>query len=441
MIKLKKISVRESLSEEVTHSAYGGEYKDKDGKKHYLTKTQAVTFSCIQECKNVKEQFEFFVYAFRRENAYPMIKFINDEKLTGYFKTLSDKYGFPWSGKGHVLPWVKDYNDSRIFLEDKFNIELLKEEFNKYGEYEFIIYKYDEGYPFKRLNPVSDNPYWDFEVGNYDVYCNGLQPAEAIFAVPKYASDEQRRRFLAASISMNLRLSSMDYALRMYAGDAIDVKVEDLDYDQLIKVLRELVTFLNNYKECNCTQGDKDIMGIIAAEAALNRCRATFYSIFCLIGRGYFIEALILCRHIIEQCSWAYAVKDMRDIKQIENENPTKTINKCFYPNTGKLYGDLSDFVHLPAKKRSDYYRIRNGKAITLLRSNKHMLRYIPLVILTLDLYICTIESICLNHHVNGLSSWKKNSKNNWRLNSDRKLWQIFKKHRSKLYSKKLYEN
>lgn len=235
---------------------------------------------------------------------------------------------------------------------------------------------------------------------------------------------------------------SIDYTLKTYGSSWNPVYKHDSVSKSLIDILRELNNFLEDFFARHGHSEEDSILGMVAAVAALERCVATFYTIFLLMGRGYFIEALVLNRHIIEQCAWALTVQKLKTVREIEKVEPSKCIKKLnFHSAAGKVYGFFSDYVHLSAKKRGEYIRVHNNLPKIIQRSTLHSLRLVPLCILTLDIYISTYEKLCLEHHTK-TQSWKRNKKGKvWKLDSGRPLLKFFKKHRKNLSEKALFHN
>jgi len=139
----------------------------------------------------------------------------------------------------------------------------------------------------------------------------------------------------------------------------------------------------------SCDQIDKRLHtktpALIASSAALTRVIMTFRAAILLVRNGFLFESALMCRLILEQLSWAYAIHDSRDndfLKVLPTASISKT--KKLIPYIAKLYGVLSKSSHISPELTSDYI-IRNkadGGPYVLLKSPRSILHVCHFLIL-----------------------------------------------------------
>lgn len=318
------------------------------------------------------------------------------------------------------------------------NVERLKAKYNLFSELKFTIYCPKEKKFEMKKYPLDEkgdqDVYWNFDIGNYKIYGTTLDIRGPLFALSPYASLKTKRNLMAASKAISMGIESIDYVLRRYGcwnfNDDIDVQRE-----QLVKIITDLKNELSRFalKWSSYKSNCESSLGLVAADAALTRCQGAFWSIFCLTGRGYYVESMILARHIIEQVAWATSIYKMTDIKDIEKKQPQECIGslKKVYPPAeevvGRLYGKLSSFAHLSAENRQEYLSRENNLLWIVNRSIKDSLRLLPELILTLDIYISVFEYLRLDNIESDLWIYHKNCEKP-NLNPKRNLILILKK-------------
>jgi hypothetical protein len=191
---------------------------------------------------------------------------------------------------------------------------------------------------------------------------------QTMVGIPVDSPEELKRRIFAAIKSYHLRLASVDYTLKHY-GTNWRFPHPDQEQEFLLNTLRTIerrVQYIINL----LTSGEQrpEIMGLLAAEAALIRLNATFRSASILIMQGYPFEAASMCRIILEQLAWAYAVSQLTDKEAIIKLKPPRSITKFkeLLPTAGRLYGVLSSQAHLDPEDHRHYIMIEEGGAIVV---------------------------------------------------------------------------
>ncbi|EHK9181975.1 hypothetical protein RFA54_004364 [Vibrio vulnificus] len=89
--------------------------------------------------------------------------------------------------------------------------------------------------------------------------------------------------------------------------------------------------------------------GQFGASLALERLETTFLSAHICFQLGNSFEGYTLSRTILEQIAWAYTAAKSDDEDFVEKLQSTKSISelKKEFPKAGKLYGILSNLVHV----------------------------------------------------------------------------------------------
>jgi hypothetical protein len=157
---------------------------------------------------------------------------------------------------------------------------------------------------------------------------------------------EFRRRILAGAISYQLRLKSMDYALKRYV-DADLYENESISLgDSVSDYLRKSVELL--MKELRNLHTPHPSFGEFGAEITLFRVPHCLDIARMLSNRGLLLEVLPILRLCLEMMAWSSAAFYIKDENQITSLRAQSCISeiKDVYPTAGKLYGYLSTFSH-----------------------------------------------------------------------------------------------
>lgn len=187
-------------------------------------------------------------------------------------------------------------------------------------------------------------------------------------AVPFDAPREFKARVLAAAGSYLFGNKSVDYQLRRY-GDHYDCErpsqEERVMFDALVaskRHVREFVDTLSKFPNVSVNSGR------FAAEACLLRLQASFKSATLLVRQGFTFEASAICRLILEQLAWAYAIHAVEDHSFFELE-PNRCITdlKNLLPTAGRFYGSLSNLAHLHPSNTPEYLEFEGSQAAVLL--------------------------------------------------------------------------
>ena len=157
---------------------------------------------------------------------------------------------------------------------------------------------------------------------------------------------EFRRRILAGAISYQLRLKSVDYALRRYVDADLYEKQEISLGDSISDYLRDSVELL--MREFRVLHTPEPSFGEFGAEITLFKIPRCLDSARMLSNRGLLLEVLPILRLCLEMMAWSATAFYMKDEKQVIELKAQSCISemKDVYPTAGRLYGYLSTFSH-----------------------------------------------------------------------------------------------
>lgn len=217
--------------------------------------------------------------------------------------------------------------------------------------------------------------------------------------VPFDAPDDFKARVLAAANSYVMGNKSVDYQLRRYGDDFLcerPSREERTMFKALLAAKRhveELADRLRKFPPISVSSG------CFAAEACLLRLTVSFKSAVLLIRQGFVFEAGAICRLILEQLAWAYAIHKIEDDSFFLVEpNGCITELKKLLPASGRFYGSLSNLAHVHPRKTAEYLEFQGPQTAVLL-SIAHLRWAAVFDLLTLaDWYHVVGEYVVFNH-------------------------------------------
>jgi hypothetical protein len=188
-------------------------------------------------------------------------------------------------------------------------------------------------------------------------------------AVPFDAPPLFKARVLAAANTYFLGKKSVDYELKRN-GDSYKLKrpsaEERVMFGALVASKRHvqgLTAALSGFPNVEVNSG------LFAAEVCLIRLQASFKSAVLLIRQGYALEAAAVCRLILEQLAWAFAIHKLEDHSFFDLE-PNRCITelKRLCPTAGRFYGSLSGLAHVHPSHTPEYLDFDGPRTAVLLR-------------------------------------------------------------------------
>lgn len=161
---------------------------------------------------------------------------------------------------------------------------------------------------------------------------------------------EFRRRVLAAAISYQLQLRSIDYALKRYVNpneyESEEITLGDMASNFLKNSSSQLADQLRKFHtEKNFTFGQ------FGAEITLLKCPELLDSARMLANRGAFLEVLPILRLCLEMILWSTVALFIGDVKEVKRLRATAVFRK------GRLFMDrqvqcTDTFLNFPTGNR-----------------------------------------------------------------------------------------
>ncbi|MDF1633348.1 hypothetical protein P0086_12470 [Mycoplana sp. MJR14] len=190
--------------------------------------------------------------------------------------------------------------------------------------------------PITRLYPLF--PSLDFD----SAFVNAAWPIALCSSYPA----ELKERLLAALISLQFGLKSVDYTRKNYVHEFEDEEASREDV-KIASFLKESHSFLYLLVE-ELTHHEDGTVGRILAEFALLRQEFSFLQLLAIANRGALFEGLVVARMQIEQLAWICAVDREPDPEKARRIQAQSSLSKLkrIEPRVGKLYGYLSDHAH-----------------------------------------------------------------------------------------------
>lgn len=168
-----------------------------------------------------------------------------------------------------------------------------------------------------RNNVLFD--YNKFDIEEFEVIGDG----SIRIAVPPDTPVDLRKNVLAGAKAYYGGYKSIDYVLKTY-GEYWDLE-EDEDVEKSIcrKLVHEAKTHVQfEIDNVNKIQHKPPRFGLFAAAIGLSRLAASFKSAAVLIFRGHNLEAMAICRLILEQIAWAHAVHGLEEDDDVIKMKP-----------------------------------------------------------------------------------------------------------------------
>ena len=203
------------------------------------------------------------------------------------------------------------------------------------------------------------------------------------------APPEFRRRMLAAMVSWQFGLDSIDYTKRKYIpknkyeDEKYSLGDEISDYlSKSIDTLREELTKLHTVK--NLTYG------IFGSEVTIYMLPNILDNARMLSNRGLYLEVLPILRLGLEMISWAAMAFHCKSEDDVDGLKPNKciTMTKNIYGTIGNIYGYLSSFSHWHRSIHHNFISIDENKVMVSRASSKNRALSLVSCLLLLDVLI-----------------------------------------------------
>jgi hypothetical protein len=206
---------------------------------------------------------------------------------------------------------------------------------------------------------------------------------------------EFRRRVLAAAISYQLQLRSIDYALKRYVNpneyEGEEITLGDMASDFLKNSTGPLTDQLRKFHtEKNLTSGQ------FGAEITLFKCPEVLDSARMLANRGAFLEVLPILRLCLEMISWSTVAISIGDVKEVKRLRAHSCISKMkvIYGPAGTVYGYLSKFSHWEQEIHTHFLSIAAEHVAIIQASCQHRAMSLTLCLVILDIFVEVIRHL-----------------------------------------------
>lgn len=190
-----------------------------------------------------------------------------------------------------------------------------------------------------------------------------------IALVPAAAS-ERTVRYVEAAIMASHMGTGLDYALDRFASQ------EPPHIPEIHRAFQEMYFAGTRHMDATMERmaSSEPSAGELFADAALARARNTYYVAGLLYREGHLIEAHAMSRLMLEQMAWAFAVKDVEEPEEAKRIVPTKAIGKLKkkIDPVGKMYGILSNYVHIPIEGHYEFIDLTGEENAVLYQFGAH---------------------------------------------------------------------
>jgi hypothetical protein len=209
-----------------------------------------------------------------------------------------------------------------------------------------------------------------------------------------------REMLSAAAITYQLANSSIDHVRRTYLkgmtyeddpGGA--ARIDRTIRKECTLVGEAVGEFLRQYPR---VLGREPLVGEWAGDLAFLRIAYSIERAFAEADKGALYESVVISRMALEQCCWAWAVRNLDEVEDIArlSVGHCVTLAKRDFPQVGRLYGWMSRHAHWNHSAHLKAITTMNGRSAVLLSSSWFKaLAYCLLIVLS-DAYREMVGSI-----------------------------------------------
>jgi hypothetical protein len=197
-----------------------------------------------------------------------------------------------------------------------------------------------------------------------------------------------RRRILAAAISHQLRLKSIDYSLKRYVEPDLYNEESSTLGDTVSDYLRSSAAqFEDHLKEL---QTPDPSFGVFGAEITLFRLPHALDTARMLSNRGLLLEVLPILRLCVEMICWSNVAFGLKEEDEVISLKARQCVSqmKAVYPTIGRLYGHLSEFVHWEQVTHGRFIALDHDQTAILKASVRYRAESLALCLVVLDVAI-----------------------------------------------------
>jgi hypothetical protein len=121
----------------------GGQFFDMSGNEYIMSDVQARTIKILGSLPTAGKQFAFFCYAYCWQVIKGTLAYKTHPKAFAQFKALREEFSEPWNWNAkRTLPVLEPYVDEKVVADDGLDLMLLRQKFDEYGKYQYILYPY-----------------------------------------------------------------------------------------------------------------------------------------------------------------------------------------------------------------------------------------------------------------------------------------------------------
>jgi hypothetical protein len=205
-----------------------------------------------------------------------------------------------------------------------------------------------------------------------------------------------RRRVLAAALSYQLGLRSIDYVLKnhvepdLYEGSEVSLGDETSDY------LRNCAASLQEELKNLHTTTENLPFGVFGAEITLYRIPYALDMARMLSNRGLLLEVLPILRLCLEMMCWARVAFHIEDEDKVIDLKAQTCISqmKQNYRTVGRLYGYLSRFTHWGHVIHGRFIKLEKKQVSVLYTSVRYRAMSLALCLVALDVLVEVVKQI-----------------------------------------------
>jgi hypothetical protein len=226
----------------------------------------------------------------------------------------------------------------------------------------------------------------DFVLGENFGWTIGLQ---------RESPAEFKRRIVAASISYQLNLKSVDYVMKKYVDDDLFENEEYYLGTKISKILKEAISF-SQIKLPEMHSRDKSTIGLIGSDISMFRIPPMLDSARLLANRGMLLETLPILRLCLEMLAWACRASRLEEERDVFNLKAQQCIPylKNIYSTSGLIYGYLSKFTHWGHSIHGVFLNFEEDKAGIIYASVKYRAISLSLIVLLVDIFVASLSHI-----------------------------------------------
>lgn len=212
--------------------------------------------------------------------------------------------------------------------------------------------------------------------------------------VPYNSDVNFMKKVYAGAVSYGLGLSSIDYTYKKYISNLNMIKFTN-DFDsKLLYVTTSLKQGVIDILEYLMSIEKPDVPCLFAAGAAYTRLQNTFKAAILCLRTDLHFETLAMERILLEQLAWICKVHNYEgDFFKVL---PNKCIGelKKLIPSAGRLYGFLSDKLHIEPNITIDYISTKENSLDIVLRDKEQTIQNAYLLLKLFDMYCIVGEYI-----------------------------------------------